>query len=426
MARIVVVGGGIAGVVVATHLARRLPAAEAAEVLLVDQNPAHVWKPMLHTFAAGTSVYANEAISFAVQAARSGFRFWPGVLAGLDRARRVVRLGPVRLPDGTDMLAGREVAYDTLVLAVGSRADDFGTPGVAEHCRFIDEIREAERFNDVLRSRLMQGVDAGRDVGVVIVGGGATGVELAAELRRHMDILGGYAAGGTRTALRLTLVEAGPRLLPAFPERISGQALQVLRGLGVDVRVGTKVVGADAGGVVLEGGRVDAALSVWAAGVRAPRVVAELDGLAVGRHGQVVVGPTLQSVTDPEVFALGDCASLAGADGRPLPATAQVARQQAVFLARSLAARARRGRALRAFAFRDMGSVVSLGDYAAYGTLGSYGVFRGGFLPGRVAQLSHAALYRMHQMDLQGVVRGGIGWLADDLGRMARPGVRLD
>ena len=425
MARIVVVGGGIAGIVVATHLARRLPPAEAAQVLLVDQNPAHVWKPMLHTFAAGTSVYANEAISYTSQAARSGFRHWPGVLAGLDRARRRVKLGPVRLPDGTDTLAGREVAYDTLVLAVGSRADDFGTPGVAEHCLFIDEIREAQRFNDLLRSRLMLGADAGRDVAVAIVGGGATGVELAAELRRHMDILDGYATGGRRPRLRLTLIEAGKRLLAAFPERISSEADRVLRGLGVDVRVATRVVGADAGGVVVEGGRVDASLTVWAAGVRAPQVVAELDGLAVGRHGQVVVGPTLQSVTDPAVFALGDCASLAGADGKPLPATAQVARQQAVFLARSLAARARRGRALGEFAFHDMGSVVSLGDYAAYGTLGSYGVFRGGFLPGRVAQLSHAALYRMHQMDLQGVVRGGIGWLADDLGRAVRQGMRL-
>ena len=193
------------------------------------------------------------------------------------------------------MLAGREVAYDTLVLAVGSRADDFGTPGVAEHCRFIDEIREAERFNDVLRSRLMQGVDAGRDVGVVIVGGGATGVELAAELRRHMDILGGYAAGGLRTTLRLTLVEAGPRLLPAFPERISDQALRVLRGLGVDVRLDTKVVGADAGGVMLEGGRVDAALSVWAAGVRAPRVVAGLDGLEAVSYTHLTL-PTIYSV----------------------------------------------------------------------------------------------------------------------------------
>ncbi len=425
MARIVVVGGGIAGIVVATHLARRLPRAEAAEVLLVDQNPAHVWKPMLHTFAAGTAVYANEAISYAAQASRSGFRAWPGVLAGLDRARRRVRLGPVRLPDGTDTLAGREVAYDTLVLAVGSRADDFGTPGVAEHCCFIDEIREAERFNDLLRSRLMLGADAGEDVAVTIVGGGATGVELAAELRRHMDLLDGYATGTAHVRLRLTLVEAGPRLLPSFPSHISDEAERVLRGLGVDVRVGTRVTGADAAGVTVAGGRVDASLTVWAAGVRAPHVVAKLDGLAVGRHGQVVVGSTLQSVTDDSVFALGDCASLDGANGRPLPATAQVARQQAVFLARSLAARARHGRPLARFAFRDMGSVVSLGDYAAYGTLGSYGVFRGGFLPGRVAQLSHAALYRMHQMDLEGVVRGGLGWLADDLGRLVRPGVRL-
>ena len=125
------------------------------------------------------------------------------------------------------------------------------------------------------------------------------------------------------------------------------------------------------------------------------------------------------------MFALGDCSSFLGLDGRSLPTTAQVARQQAVFLARSLVGYLRQNRPLAEFHFRDMGSLVSLADYAAYGTLGSYGFFRGGFLRGHLAHLAHAALYRMHQMDLYGPVRGGVTWFADDLYRAVRPRIHL-
>jgi NADH dehydrogenase len=164
---------------------------------------------------------------------------------------------------------------------------------------------------------------------------------------------------------------------------------------------------------------------VWAAGVKAPEVVSKLDGLEVNHRGQIVVRPTLQSKADDRVFALGDCSSFSGVDGRPLPTTAQVARQQAVFLARSLVGYLRQNSPLAEFHFRDVGSLVSLADYAAYGTLGSYGFFRGGFLRGHLAHLAHAALYRMHQMDLYGPVRGGVTWFADDLYRAVRPRIHL-
>jgi NADH:ubiquinone reductase (H+-translocating) len=380
---------------------------------------------MLHTFAAGTADYTNENISFISHAKLNGFKYWPGELRSLDRSRKAVDLGPVPLPDPEETLAGRSIPYDTLILAVGSRADDFGTPGVAENCHFIDDIREAEAFSELFRSRIYQAVAGRTDLHVVVVGGGATGVELSAQLSQHVETLSSYATNGIPTHLRLTLIENGSRVLGPFPERISKAVEAKLRQLGIEVRTSTKVVGADAKGVILDGDRrIDANLIVWAAGVKAPDVTSKL-GLEVNRKGQIVVRPTLQSQADENVFALGDCSSLSGPNGKPLPTTAQVARQQAVFLARSLAGHLKQNKPLAEFRFRDMGSLVSLGDYAAYGTLGSYGFFRGGFLKGRVAQLAHAALYRMHQMDLYGPARGGVTWLADDLTRAIRPRILL-
>ncbi len=426
MHRIVIVGGGIAGVVVATHMGRRSARRGESDILLIDRNPAHVWKPMLHTFAAGTATYANENIPFVSQAKRANFRYFPGMLAGLDRAAGEVELGPVLLADGVSELPGRRVPFDVLVVAIGSRANDFGTPGVAEHCHFIDDIGEAERFGSLLRTRLAQAVIQQRDIKVVIVGGGSTGVELAAELRLSADTLADYATWDRNPRLHLTVIESGPSLVAGFPEEISDAVAHKLQQLRIDVHLKTRVVSADANGVMLEqGGRVDADIVAWVAGVRAPDILAHLDGLDVARNGQLLVRATLQTKADDRIFALGDCARFDGVDGKPLPTTAQVARQQAQFLARSLDRHLRRGRPLRPFKFRSRGNLVSLGDYAAYGTLGNYGFFHGSVIRGRLAQLGHAVLYRQHQMDLTGLLRGGATWLGSDLMRAGRTRVTL-
>src|SRR5262249_30898907 len=162
-----------------------------------------------------------------------------------------------------------------------------------------------------------------------------------AELSHYIETLSRYATDEMPTHLRMTLIETGPQLLGPFPERISKSVEAKLRQLGIDVRTNTKVVGADAKGVILDGGQR----------IEAPEVVSKLDGLEVNHRGQIVVRPTLQSKEDDSVFALGDCSSFSGVDGRPLPTTAQVARQEAVFLARSLVGYLRQNSPLAEFHF---------------------------------------------------------------------------
>jgi NADH dehydrogenase len=235
----------------------------------------------------------------------------------------------------------------------------------------------------------------------------------------------GYGEADIRQRLRLTLLESAPRILNVFPEAVSASAASQLRALGVDVRTGVRVVAADAGGFVLDGGeRVPATLKVWAAGIRAAGSFES--GLQLNRAGQVVVGSNLLAIGEQSIFALGDCASLVpvGAE-RPLPSTAQVANQQSLHLSRHLPAWLRDGTPIPPFHFRDFGALVALGDYNAFGRLGRFGFFRGGFIKGRFAQLSHALLYRRHQLSLHGPARAALMWLAERINALVQPSIRI-
>ncbi|MGE4334737.1 MAG: NAD(P)/FAD-dependent oxidoreductase [Pigmentiphaga sp.] len=428
--QIVIVGGGVAGLELATALGRRHGRRRRGPgpvVTLIDRDSAHIWKPMLHTLAAGTRDLAQQQLTYIAQARDAGFHYQPGELCDIDRAARRVRLAPWLAPDGRELVPSRSVAYDTLVLAVGSTANDFGTPGVEEFCYLLDSRLAAEAFNQELRIRMMQSQVREEDLTIAIVGAGATGVELAAELVQLAEAAVAYGAHGLDRRFRITLIESGPRILAAFPERIARLATLRLRSLGVEVLVNTRVAEVTAEGYLTATGElVPAGLRVWAAGVEAPAFLAGVEGLQTTRNFQLRVDPHLRAIGDPHIFAMGDCASFTPqGETQPLPPTAQVAHQQAQYLIRHLPDLVL-GKPVPAYRYRDFGALVSLGHFDAYGSLGKFGFFEGGFIKGRVAQFSHAMLYRSHQSRLYGFWRGGLIWLADLIHRRVKPSIRLD
>jgi len=424
---VVIVGGGAGGLPLATGLARRHRRRGDVRVTLVDVLATHVWKPLLHEVAAGRMDADAHEVDYPAIAYRHGFTFRQGAVRALDRARRVVLVDAVHDEEGEEILPPRELGYDMLVIAVGSESNDFGVPGVAEHAIPIDTPREAERFHRRLLAASMRAnarKAAGRAgrVDIVIIGAGATGVELAAEIRQTTRMHAAYGLDRLDPArdVRITLVEAAPRILPPLSEAIAAAAADLLARLDVDVRVGRTVTRVTSDAVHTADGAVVAAdLVAWAAGIRAPAWLAGLDGLETNRANQLVTTTTLQTTRDADVFALGDCAACpwpeAGREGAILPPRAQVARQQAAMLVRTVDARLR-GRPLPTFRFRDYGSLVSLGELSAVGTLMGRLIGRSLFVQGLIARLMYASLYKLHQRALH-------GWPAvalDTLGRYLR------
>jgi NADH dehydrogenase len=427
--RIVIVGGGAGGLPLAALLGDKLARRGRAEVTLVDPYPTHVWKPLLHEVAAGRMDADSHGVDYPAIAHRHGFRFRQGAMTGLDRARRTIRVAAVYDDDGAEVLPERDVAYDTLVFAVGCEANDFGVPGVAEHAIKLDTPPQAERFHRRLlaasvRADSQKGEGGAGTVDIVIIGAGATGVELAAEIRQTTREHATYGLDhlDPERDIRITVLEAAPRILPPLSERIAAAATQLLATLHVDVHVGERVVEVTGEAVrTASGKRYPADLIVWAAGIRAPAWLAAIDGLETNRANQLVVQQTLQTTRDPDVFALGDCAACPWPQVGPaafVPPRAQVAYQQATLLAKAMRARLD-GRALPAFRFRDYGSLVSLGELSAVGTL--MGALIGGSLlvQGLIARWMYASLYKMHQVALFGFARVAF----DTVGRFLRGGV---
>ena len=427
--RIVVVGGGAGGLELATQLGDRLGRRGRAHVTLVDRSRTHLWKPLLHEVAAGSMDIHAHQLDYLAQARWHRFTFVLGALAGLERSARHIRVAAVVDDEGEEILPARRIPYDTLVVAIGSESNDFGTPGVREHAFTIDNAWQAHLFHRRLVNTCFRANFAAdqRIIDIAIVGAGATGVELAAELHNTIRVLTAYGLEKFDPArqIRLTILEAGPRILPGLPEHIVKGAMETLDSLGVRVFVGDPVVEVTAASVTTKSGRnVKADFTVWAAGIKCPEVLRDLDGLEANRANQLVVLPTLQATRDPDIFAIGDCAAVAWKDGRNVPPRAQSAHQMSSCLVGTIARRLV-GKPPKPFRYRDFGSLVSLGNYETVGTL--MGFIGGGSLrvEGLVAKLFYLSLYRLHIWALHGFWRMALDTLARMIRRQTEPKVKL-
>jgi NADH:ubiquinone reductase (H+-translocating) len=426
--RVVVVGGGAAGLRLTSLLGASLGRRRRASITLVEKLRIHVWKPLLHEIASGSMDSETDSLELIAHARRRHYRYRIGAMLGLDRAKRQIHVAPSLDEDGQTIIPPRVLGYDTLVIAVGSVADDFGTPGVREHAIALDTVDEAARFNRrminaCLRANAQYEPLRPGQLHVAIIGAGATGVELAAELHKSMRDLASYNLDHIDfdKYIKIVLIEAAPRILPALPDSIAAATAEVLRNLGVTVRTGTRVMAVRAGEVVLDGGEVaPAELIVWAAGIKAPDFLRDLDGLETDRINRLVVRPTLQTTRDNDIFAIGDCANciLPGMT-EPLPPRAQTAHQQADFMVKVVKARLR-GVPLPNFKYRDLGSLVALADYETLGV-----VLHNVKLQGLIARVAYRSLHQRHLRALHGSFKVALDSLVKAVTRRTEPRIKL-
>jgi NADH dehydrogenase len=432
--RIVIVGGGAGGLELATRLGDKLGRANRAHVTLIEKSRTHFWKPHLHELAAGSMDIGVYQTNYLAQSHWHYFRYRIGEMVGLDRARRIVHVAPFVDEDGDEVTSSRSFDYDTLVIAIGSLTNDFGTPGAREHAISLETPVEAERFhrrlvNACIRAHAQSEPLRPEQLRVAIIGAGATGVELAAELRNATRTLVSYGLDriDPDKDIRINLIEAAERILPALPARLSDAATALLDKLQITVRTSARVAEVLADGVRLASGEVvPAELVVWAAGVKAPDVLKDLDGLETNRINQLVVLPTLATTRDENIFAIGDCAACPwlGKDGVLVPPRAQAAHQQASHMVKQIVHRLE-GRPLMLWRYRDFGSLVSLGHFSTVGNLMGGLVGKNLWIEGWFARMMYLSLYKMHEYALHGFWKVAFDTLARMITRRTEAHVKL-
>jgi len=426
--RIVVVGGGAGGLELATRLGNKLGKRKRAHITLVDRNHTHIWKPLLHEVATGTLDFEIAQLSYRAHAKAHHFEFQLGSFLNLNRQQQKIMLAPVFADDGEEVLAARELSYDYLVLAIGSVSNDFNTPGIAANCIFLDSPSQAKRFHRHLLDAYLKLNSPGHPkdkLNIAIVGAGATGVELAAELYHAAAELNLYGFADLRKdRLNINVIEAGPRILPALPERIAAAAHKELQKLGVTVRTDTKVTAAQSDGLQLGDEFLEAELKVWAAGIKAPDCLTALDGLENNRLNQLLVNNLLQTTLDSRIYAIGDCAGSKMADGKWVPPRAQSAHQMASLVADNIIATLN-NKPLRDFRYKDHGSLISLSRFGTVGSLMGNLVGGAMMIEGRIARLAYISLYRMHQVALHGWLKMLVISMVARINRIVRPRLKL-
>ena len=430
--RITIVGGGAGGLELAVRLGKKLGKNKKAHITLVDAARTHLWKPLLHQVAAGTlDSHADELEYFALARAHD-FAFRLGRMDGLSREKKEIYLAPT-YEDGEELLPRQSIPYDTLVLALGSQTNDFGTPGARDNSIMLDSPAAAERFHQRLINCCLRAQAAGKAAGegrftVTIIGGGATGVELSAELHMTTKILSTYGLVNFHPEkdLKIVIVDAAPRLLQMLPERLSNAVARELRTLAIEVHTNEKVVEVSKEGVMMASGKfIPSGIVVWAAGIKAPDFVKDIDGLETNRINQLVVLRTLQTTRDPSIFAMGDCSACPQGEGQPtVPPRAQSAHQQASMLTTSLE-RMLQGKSLLEFTYKDYGSLVSLGNYSTVGSL--MGALTSGsvFIEGTIAKWMYWWLHKKHQIAVNGWFHTWLATWAETINWARNPRIKL-
>ena len=429
MANIVIVGGGAGGMEIATKLGHKLGRKGKARVTLIDCADSHVWKPLLHEVATGALDIGIDAISYRGHAAAHGYHFQQGAMTDIDRETKQVILAPITDDNGEELLPARRIDYDYLVIAIGSIANDFNIDGVRDNCVFLDSTEQAMEIRTILLNKLMRYAShhqLDEKIKIAVVGAGATGVEMSAEMHHAVDQLRGFGYKIDSTLLEITLIEADKRILPKVEKaEISESVAKELTAIGVKVMTDTRINQVTSEGLhTSEDEFIPSDMVIWSTGVKAPDFLKEIGGLESNHINQVMVQQNMQTTRDPAIFAIGDCAACPQEDGSWVPPRGQSARQMALMTADNIMLLLNGKAASNNYVYKDLGALVNLSKFHTVGNLMSF-IGGGVMVEGKIARFVYTSLYRRHLIELHGPVKGTLLMFAKGISRIIHPHLKL-
>ncbi|MXR68148.1 NAD(P)/FAD-dependent oxidoreductase [Shewanella sp. JBTF-M18] len=429
VANIVIVGGGAGGMEIATKLGRKLGRKGKAKITLIDCADSHIWKPLLHEVATGALDIGIDAISYRGHAAAHGYHFQQGAMTDIDREHKQVILAPIQDDKGNELLPARRIDYDYLVLAIGSIANDFNIPGVREHCVFLDNTQQAMQIRTMLLNKFMRYASHHQlddKIKIAVVGAGATGVEMSAEMHHAVEQLSGFGYKIDTSLLEVTLIEADSRILPKVEKHEISQAVtNQLNQIGVRVMTNTRIDRVDENALhTCDGQSIASDMTIWSTGVKAPDFMGEIGGLESNQINQVMVNPNMQTTRDPHIFAIGDCAACPQPDGSWVPPRGQSARQMALMTADNICLMLAGQAPSKEYLYKDLGSLVNLSKFHTVGNLMSF-VGGGVLVEGKIARFVYTSLYRRHLIELHGIFKGTLLMFAKGISRIIHPHLKL-
>lgn len=404
----VIVGGGAGGLELAAKLGRYHGRKTGAEkVLLIDRSIVHIWKPTLHEVAVGTLNPQQEGLLYSMLARLNHFSFMLGQMEALNAEQKFLTVGELKDDDGSVLMPEQKIHFKNCILALGCGSNSFNTKGF-ERAFVLEKTEDAQKFHKHLFARFLQTSysETSRQLSVAIVGAGATGVELSAEMiesyHEALQVMGKNRQFG----IDIHLIEAGKRILLAMPENLAEQAQSILLNKNIKVHTETQVQEITENEILTNKGNIRADMVIWAAGIKASERNKNF-GLNTNPINQFIVNEQLET-SAPNVYALGDCSSLVLADGSKIPATAQAAHQQAKYLTKKLIAQFKEKPFVEKFQYQDGGALVSLGFDKGVGGVNVPVVSKQKgsiFIKGLLAKWAHMSLHLMHHFTVLGFWR---------------------
>lgn len=432
MKKILIVGGGAGGLELAVSMSKKYK--NQFKIILIDKEKTHIWKPHLHEVAAGSLDSNQEQIDYLNLAKKFNFEFVWGEMQSINRANKQLILKEY-VEDNELILPQRIFSYDNLVIGIGSTSNHFETPGVVDFSYSLDNLQSANNFHKSLINKILQKEYIANNQDsfkINIIGGGATGVELAAELTQTIDKLSYFGLHNLqKNPVKITVINAANQLLPGLSDKISNGAKEILEKANVSVLNNTKVLSLNKGitKILKENQEIDlfSDLTVWAAGVKSPDILSNLDGLNANKNNQLIVNDYLQT-NDENIFAIGDCASIkwlnSPKENMMVPPRAQAAHQMSDYLSNNFNKIINKEK-VKPFIYKDYGSLISLGTSQTVGTLMGFLKGKSMFLEGKFAKMLYINLYYHHQVKINGLSSTFLMFLNKSLQKSFKPKVKL-